>query len=118
MQPLPLKETPALKQWQTGSTGHALIDSIMNELNTTGYINNNSRILAATYLVCELKVNWVMGAAYFEEKLIDYNPASNWGNWANVAGVGNDQRLSASFSFEKQLKAVDPKGVYSIAVKV
>jgi deoxyribodipyrimidine photo-lyase len=117
VQPLPLEETAALNQWKTRATGHVLIDSIMNELNTTGYINNSSRILVATYLVDELKVNWVMGAAYFEEKLIDYCPASNWGNWANVAGVGNDPRLSSSFSFEKQLKAVDPKGMYSAAVK-
>jgi len=94
---MPIEETAALKLWQTASTGHDLIDSIMTELNTTGYINNSSRQLAATYLVNELKVNWLMGAAYFEEKLIDYCPASNWGNWANVAGVGNDQRLSAKF---------------------
>lgn len=110
---LPLQETAALKQWKTASTGHVLVDTLMNELNHTGYINNNGRLLVASYLVDELKVNWVMGAAYFEEKLIDYNPASNWGNWANVAGVGNDQRLSNGFSFEKQLKAVDPKGVYA-----
>ncbi len=115
---MPMTETPALKLWQTASTGHVLIDSIMTELNTTGYINNSSRQLAATYLINELKVNWVMGAAYFEEKLIDYCPASNWGNWANVAGVGNDQRLSNSFSFEKQLKAVDPKGLYASLAKV
>jgi deoxyribodipyrimidine photo-lyase len=116
VQPLPIQETTALKCWKTACTGHVLIDSIMNELNTTGYINNNSRLLVASYLVDELKVNWVMGAAYFEEKLIDYCPASNWGNWANVAGVGNDQRFSSSFGFEKQLKNFDPKGVYSQAL--
>ncbi|MBC7617370.1 MAG: DASH family cryptochrome [Pedobacter sp.] len=111
--PIATEETTALKQWQTASTGHPLINSIMNELNATGYINNASRQLAAAYLIGELKVNWVMGAAYFEEKLIDYCPASNWGNWANVAGVGNDQRLSTNFNFEKQLKTFDPKGIYS-----
>ena len=58
-----------------------------------------------------------MGAAYLEEKLIDYAPASNWGNWANVAGVGNDQRLTASFDFEKLLKVVDPKGIYAQALR-
>ncbi|MES2650639.1 MAG: DASH family cryptochrome [Bacteroidota bacterium] len=115
--PMPMQETVSLKQWKTASTGHVLIDSIMDELNTTGYINNNSRLLASTYLISELKVNWVMGAAYFEEKLIDYCPASNWGNWANVAGVGNDQRLSSNFNFEKQLKAYDPKGVYAQAMR-
>jgi deoxyribodipyrimidine photo-lyase len=110
---MPIEETAALKLWKTADTGHVLIDSIMAELNATGYINNSSRQLAATYLINELKVNWIMGAAYFEEKLIDYSPASNWGNWANLAGVGNDQRLINTFSFEKLLKAFDPKGLYS-----
>lgn len=117
IQPMPLQETDLLKQWKTANTGHFLIDSIMEELNTTGYINNSSRLLAATYLINELHVNWVMGAAYFEEKLIDYNPASNWGNWANVAGVGNDQRLTNNFTFEKQLKAYDPKGIFTQALQ-
>ena len=117
LSPIPIAESAALKQWQTASTGYALIDTIMNELNVTGYINNASRLLAAAYLIDELKVNWVMGAAYFEEKLIDYCPASNWGNWANVAGVGNDQRLGNHLNFEKQLKAFDPKGIYAQAIR-
>jgi deoxyribodipyrimidine photo-lyase len=65
----------------------------MHELNATGYISNQSRQLAAGFLVNELKVDWTKGAAYFEEKLIDYSPASNWGNWAFIAGV-NDARES------------------------
>ena len=85
----------------------------MNELNTTGYITNAARQLVAAYLVYELNVNWVYGAAYFEEKLIDYAPASNWGNWANLAGVGNDTKLTASFDFQKLVKIVDPKGIYT-----
>ncbi|MES2416728.1 MAG: DASH family cryptochrome [Bacteroidota bacterium] len=118
IQPLPLIESNNLKLWQTASTGHILVDSIMQELNSTGYINHNSRQLVAVYLVDKLKVNWVLGAAYMEEKLIDYCPASNWGNWANIAGVGNDQRLSCSFNFEKLLKIYDPKGTYRQTVSV
>lgn len=116
-QVISLSDSELLHSWKTGNTGHPLVDAIMQELNQTGYINNASRLLVATYLVYELKVNWVMGAAYLEEKLIDYCPASNWGNWANIAGVGNDQRLTNSFDFEKQLKAFDPKGVYAQAVR-
>lgn len=112
-----LSDSNLLDSWKTGTTGHPLVDAIMHELNATGYINNASRQLVATYLVYELNVNWVMGAAYLEEKLIDYCPASNWGNWATVAGVGNDQRLTNSFDFEKQLKIVDPKGVYAQSVR-
>ncbi|TKC13215.1 DASH family cryptochrome [Pedobacter polaris] len=110
-------DSELLLAWKTGNTGQPLVDSIMQELNTTGYINNASRQLVATYLIFELNINWVMGAAYLEEKLIDYAPASNWGNWANIAGVGNDQRLTNSFDFEKQLKAVDPKGIYAQALR-
>ena len=108
-----LGDSRLLNQWKTAQTEHPLVNIAMTELNQTGYINHLYRQLVATYLIYELKVNWVLGAAYFEEKLIDYNPASNWGNWANIAGVGNDSRLSTSFDFEKQLKLIDPKGVYN-----
>lgn len=107
-----LVDSDLLNAWKNGNTGQPLVDSIMHDLNTSGYISNSCRQLAATYLIYELGVNWTMGAAYFEEKLIDYAPASNWGNWANIAGVGNDKRLTGSFDFEKQLKIFDPKGTY------
>ena len=108
----PLADSDRLKNWKNGETGQPLVDSIMRQLNSTGYINHSCRQLAATYLVSELNINWTMGAAYFEEKLIDYAPASNWGNWASIAGVGNDERLNNSFNFEKLLKIFDPKGTY------
>ncbi|HEY5327824.1 MAG TPA: FAD-binding domain-containing protein, partial [Mucilaginibacter sp.] len=79
--------------WKNGATGIPLVDAIMHELNATGYINNYSRQIAAAFLIKDLKVDWKKGAAYFEEKLIDYSPASNWGNWAFMAGV-NDARES------------------------
>jgi deoxyribodipyrimidine photo-lyase len=79
--------------WKHGETGLPLVDAIMHELNATGYINNYSRQITAGFLVNELKVDWKKGAAYFEEKLVDYSPASNWGNWAFIAGV-NDARES------------------------
>ncbi len=111
---LPALENSALLQaWKDGKTGQSLVDSIMENLRTTGYISNACRQLAATYLIYELRINWTLGAAYYEEKLIDYAPASNWGNWATLAGVGNDSRLTSSFDFEKQLKIFDPKGTYA-----
>jgi deoxyribodipyrimidine photo-lyase len=81
------------EDWKNGETGVPLVDAIMHELNATGYINNFSRQVVATFLINELKIDWTKGAAYFEEKLIDYSPASNWGNWAFIAGV-NDARES------------------------
>ncbi len=114
---LRLENTAALQNWKDGQTGQPLVDACMQELNTTGYINQIARQLVATYLVKELGLNWVLGAAYFEEQLIDYCPASNWGNWAAVAGVGNDQKLSNSFDFEKLLKFLDPKGTFAQVVR-
>ncbi|RZL65589.1 MAG: DASH family cryptochrome [Pedobacter sp.] len=106
-------DIPLLNDWKNGNTAQPLVNSLMIELNTTGYLSNAARQLVATYLVYELNINWVYGAAYFEEKLIDYAPASNWGNWANLAGVGNDLRLTTSFDFLKLVKIVDPKGIYT-----
>jgi deoxyribodipyrimidine photo-lyase len=73
----------------------------MHELNATGYINNYSRQVAAGFLVNELKADWIKGAEYFEEKLIDYSPASNWGNWAFIAGVNTDARDNRYFNMAK-----------------
>ena len=77
--------------WKKGATGIPLVDGIMHELNTTGYINKYGRQIVAGFLVNDLKIDWVKGAEYFEETLIDYSPASNWGNWAFIAGVNNAQ---------------------------
>ena len=100
------------EKWKNGETGIPFIDANMRELNLTGFMSNRGRQNVASYLVKDLKVNWTWGAAYFEEKLIDYNPASNWGNWAYVAGVGNDPRDNRYFNIEKQAQQYDPKGEY------
>jgi len=81
------------ENWKNGETGVPLVDAFMHELNATGSINHYGRQIVAGFLVNDLKVDWTKGAAYFEEKLIDYSPASNWGNWAFIAGV-NDARES------------------------
>jgi len=96
-----------LQQWKTGTTGHALVDRYMQELNNSGFISQAGRLVVATFLIHVLKVHWTRGAAYFEEKLIDYAPASNWGNWANVAGAGLDLKSKNSFDLEKQIKILD-----------
>jgi deoxyribodipyrimidine photo-lyase len=100
------------EQWKNAETGVTFIDANMKELNLTGFMSNRGRQNVASYLVKDLKVNWTWGAAYFEEKLVDYNPASNWGNWAYVAGVGNDPRENHHFNIEKQAQDYDPKGEY------
>ncbi|MBC8053178.1 MAG: DASH family cryptochrome [Sphingobacteriaceae bacterium] len=85
---LTLVESEAFTAWKQGKTGVGVVDACMAELNSTGYINNKCRQYIAMYLVKDAAVNWRAGAAYFEEKLIDYSPASNWGNWTYIAGEG------------------------------
>lgn len=94
-------------KWANGETGVPFIDACMHELNATGYICNQCRQIVATYLVHDLHADWTRGAAYFEEKLIDYSPASNWGNWAFIAGV-NDAKES-----KYTIAAMQPKDMAS-----
>ncbi|WP_040625886.1 DASH family cryptochrome [Mucilaginibacter paludis] len=105
-------EDELFEKWKAGETGVPFIDANMRELNATGFMSNRGRQNVASFLVKDLKVNWTKGAAYFEEKLIDYSPASNWGNWAYVAGVGNDPRENRHLNVIKQAIEYDPKGEY------
>lgn len=76
------------EKWRKGETESNEVNQIMSLLNRTGYIEQQMKFIAASYLVHDLHVNWLLGASYFEEKLIDYSPANNYGSWAHVAGVG------------------------------
>lgn len=99
-------------QWANGDTGNHFIDANMRELNLTGFMSNRGRQNVASYLIHDLGVDWRMGAGYFESKLIDYDPASNWGNWAYIAGVGNDPRPQRKFNTRSQANRYDANGEY------
>lgn len=101
-----------LDQWINGRTGDEFVDANMLELKYTGFMSNRGRQNVASYLIDQLKLDWRMGAAYFEEQLIDYDVSSNWGNWSYLAGVGNDPRGKRVFNTEKQAKDYDRDGVY------
>jgi len=96
--------------WAEGRTGVPFIDANMRELNATGWMSNRGRQNVASFLVRDLKVNWQMGAEYFESLLLDYDPCSNWGNWNYVAGVSSDSREDRYFNILTQAKNYDPKG--------
>jgi deoxyribodipyrimidine photo-lyase len=98
--------------WAEGKTGVPFIDANMRELAATGWMSNRGRQNVASFLVRDLKVNWQMGAEYFESHLIDYDPCSNWGNWNYVAGVGSDPREDRYFNILTQAKNYDPQGDY------
>ncbi|MFC6875058.1 DASH family cryptochrome [Halobellus marinus] len=86
------RDREAFRRWADGETGVPFVDANMRELNRTGYLSNRGRQNVASFLADALGVDWRWGAAYFEERLVDYDVASNWGNWAYQAGVGNDSR--------------------------
>lgn len=98
--------------WKNGETGEPIIDAAMNQLNTIGFMPNIPRALAAHYLIHEMGVNHLLGAAYFEDKLIDYGPASNYGNWAHIAGVGSSVKDNGIKDIKKLKALFDPNGEY------
>ena len=100
------------QKWVNGSTPYPLVNACMNELRQTGYLSNRGRQIVASCFVNELAMDWRYGAAYFEQALIDYDVASNWGNWQYLAGVGADARDKRHFNLEKQTQQFDPDGRY------
>ncbi len=95
-----------VQQWIQGKTESDFINANMNEIRQTGFMSNRGRQNVASYFCKILNQDWRIGAAYFEEMLIDYDVHSNYGNWMYVAGVGNDPR-NRTFNPEKQAEAYD-----------
>ena len=100
------------QQWCQGMTPYPIVNACMKQLNATGYMSNRGRQLVASCFVHELGLDWRYGAAYFEQQLIDYDVASNWGNWQYLAGVGADPRGCRHFNLEKQTQRYDPDGEF------
>ncbi len=98
-------------RWKEGRTGQTFVDAHMRELKETGWMSNRGRQNVSNYLVKTMGLDWREGASYFEEVLIDYDPASNWGNWAYQAGVGQDPR-NRVFDPERQAEMYDKDGAY------
>ncbi len=101
-----------LREWQQGSTGNDFIDANMRMLSLTGWMSNRGRQNVASFFIHELALDWRLGALWFESQLVDYDVASNWGNWAYLAGVGNDPRGSRRFNIAKQAQTHDPTGEF------
>ena len=99
-------------QWVNGTTPYPIINACMNQLRETGFMSNRGRQLVASCYVHELGQDWRYGAAYFQSMLVDYDPASNYGNWQYLAGVGCDPRGHRQFNLQKQTDTYDPKGEF------
>lgn len=102
-----------LAAWQQGNTGEPLVDAGMRELWQTGTMHNRVRMVAASYLVKNLLVDWRVGEAWFWDTLLDADEASNPGNWQWVAGSGMDAApYFRVFNPRLQAKKFDPSDEY------
>ncbi|SNZ15258.1 deoxyribodipyrimidine photo-lyase (single-stranded DNA-specific) [Natronoarchaeum philippinense] len=101
----------AFERWAAGETGVPFVDANMRELDRTGYMSNRGRQNVASFLADALEIDWRWGAAHFEAQLVDYDVASNWGNWAYQAGVGNDSR-DGFFDVLSQAEYYDEDAAY------
>jgi len=107
-----MQNSKLIEAWKNGSTGNEFVDANMRELKYTGFMSNRGRQNVASYFCNDLQLDWRIGAAYFEEQLVDYDVCSNWCNWAYIAGVGNDPKGHRTFNLEKQAKEYDKLNIY------
>ena len=101
------------KRWCEGSTGYPIVDAGMRELNTTGFMHNRVRMVTASFLTKHLLIDWRWGEAYFAQKLLDFEFASNNGGWQWAAGSGCDAApYFRIFNPYLQTKKFDPSLTY------
>ncbi len=102
----------ALTAWKEGMTGYPLVDAGMRQLRKEGWMHNRARMVAASFLVKDLGIDWREGARHFFDLLLDGDVAQNIGNWQWVAGTGVDTRPNRIYNPTAQLKKLDPQGEY------
>lgn len=101
------------EKWCRGETGYPLVDAGMRELSRTGFMHNRVRMVTASFLTKHLLIDWRWGEAWFAEKLLDFELASNNGNWQWAAGCGCDAApYFRIFNPDSQQKKFDPQLEY------
>jgi deoxyribodipyrimidine photo-lyase len=101
------------KAWCEGQTGYPLVDAAMMQLNQTGYMHNRLRMVAGSFLVKDLGLDWRWGERYFAEKLNDFDLSANNGGWQWVASSGCDaQPYFRIFNPTSQSEKFDPQGKF------
>jgi len=101
------------KAWCEGKTGYPLVDAAMRQLNNTGFMHNRLRMVAASFLVKDLLIDWRWGERYFAEKLIDFDFSANNGGWQWAASTGCDaQPWFRIFNPITQSERFDPQGKF------
>jgi deoxyribodipyrimidine photo-lyase len=102
-----------IERWQKGLTGYPLVDAGMRQLERTGWMHNRVRMVAASFLVKDLLVDWRVGERWFRRLLVDGDIAQNTGNWQWVAGTGPDAvPYFRVFNPVLQSRKLDPEGRY------
>jgi deoxyribodipyrimidine photo-lyase len=109
---LPWPNPPGhFQAWAEARTGYPIIDAAQRQIRQTGYMHNRLRMLSASFLTKDLRVDWRLGERWFADKLIDYDQAANVGGWQWSAGVGTDaQPWFRVFNPVTQSRRFDPEG--------
>ncbi|MBX3446158.1 MAG: deoxyribodipyrimidine photo-lyase [Parvibaculaceae bacterium] len=108
-----VKDDAAFHAWTKGETGYPLVDAGMRELWQTGWMHNRVRMVAASFLVKHLLIDWRRGAEWFEDTLVDADLAVNRASWQWVAGSGADAApYFRIFNPVLQGEKFDPAGDY------
>lgn len=103
----------AFEAWKRGMTGYPIVDAGMRELWSTGWMHNRVRMVAASFLVKDLLIDWRLGKQWFEDTLVDADLASNSASWQWVAGSGADAApYFRIFNPSLQGERFDPEGAY------
>ena len=102
----------ALAAWKEGRTGIPIVDAGMRQLEREGWMHNRARLVAASFLVKDLYVDWRAGQRHFRDLLVDGDLANNAGNWQWVAGTGTDTRPNRTLNPLRQARRFDPNGDY------
>lgn len=98
-------ENNSLLIWTQGLTDSQAVNNLMSKLNKTGRLTRKEREITAMYLIYELNENWLAGAAWFEQQLIDYAPATIYGFWAHMANQGTSIKNNKTIEDWKKLKS-------------
>jgi deoxyribodipyrimidine photo-lyase len=108
------RDERALRAWQRGLTGYPLVDAGMRELWSTGWMHNRARMVAASFLIKHLLIDWREGERWFWDTLVDADPANNAASWQWVAGSGADAApFFRIFNPTLQGQKFDPQASYA-----
>lgn len=99
--------------WKRGETGVPVVDAAMRQLKETGWMHNRARMIAASFLVKDMLIDWRWGESWFMENLLDGDIAPNNGGWQWTAGTGTDAApYFRIFNPALQSAKFDPNGDY------